>query len=101
VIPSAWIPLGVLVGEHRTLGLQHRPAHIVLRSYQLDLLALPPLLVLDSLPYLRVNLMERQIGWPGFCGPVLCILGNGCLHSWCSWFVLRTAYCLSLIRTAE
>ncbi len=48
VIAPAGIALGVFVGEHRALGLQHRAGDDVLRRDQLDLLALAAELLGES-----------------------------------------------------
>ena len=55
VIALAGIALGVLVGEDRARGLQHRFADKVLRGNQLQPLVLAALFVFDGLRDLRVN----------------------------------------------
>src|SRR5437868_4200850 len=61
VISLSWVALSVLVGEDRTLRFQHRSAHVILGGDKLDLLALAALLVLDSLPDLGINLVQRWV----------------------------------------
>ena len=77
VIPLAWVALGIFIGEHATLRLEHSGARIVFRSDQLDMLLLAAALILDGLGQLRIESgdsvfhakhsrsLERR------CGPVI------------------------------
>ena len=58
VIAPARQTLGVLVGQHRTLRLQHRPADDVLRGDQLDLVALAAELEPDRVGDLGIGLRQ-------------------------------------------
>ncbi len=60
VIALAGIALGVLVGEHRALRLEHGPAHVVLGGDQLDVRLLPLALGDDGGPQLGVGLGEGE-----------------------------------------
>ena len=58
VVAPAWIALGVLVGEHRSLRLEHGARDDVLRRDQLDLPPLPREFPLDWGEQLRITLGE-------------------------------------------
>jgi hypothetical protein len=60
VVALAGIALGVLVGQHRSGGLQHRAADDVLGGDQLDLLALAGELAADGGGELGVALGEAR-----------------------------------------
>ena len=69
VVALARITLGILVGQHRTLRLEHARAGIVLRSNQLDMVFLPATLAVDGPGKLGVKPGNRAIppehsGWP-------------------------------------
>ena len=93
VITLAGIALGVLVGEHRTLGLHHPGAGVVLRGDELDVLFLAAFLVLDRRPELVVIALDAgglvkhgvassgEIGafyplWPAACAPSWSLAGG-------------------------
>jgi hypothetical protein len=59
VIAPSRIALRVFVGQHRTLRLEHRPAHDVLRGDQLDLVALAAELLGDHVGDFGVGLRQR------------------------------------------
>ena len=56
VVAPAGIALGVFVGQHRALGLQHRPRDDVLRGDQLDLVLLAAELAADGFEDSRIGL---------------------------------------------
>jgi hypothetical protein len=56
VVALARIPLGILVGQLRTLGFHHGPGDVVLRGDQLDVVFLAAVLVLDRGPEFRIAL---------------------------------------------
>ena len=58
VVALARIALGVLVGELGALGLHHRRGGVVLRSDQLDVLFLAPVLALDDRGDLGIGVGE-------------------------------------------
>ena len=58
VVALARIALGVLVGQHRALRLQHGAGDDVLRGDQLDLVALAAELVADGAEDLRVGAFQ-------------------------------------------
>ena len=60
VIALARQPLGIFVGQHRALRLQHRTRDDVLRRDQLDLVALAAKLKPDRLGDLRVGLAQGR-----------------------------------------
>ena len=59
IVALARQPFGVLVREHRTGGLEHGIAHVVLRGDQFELAPLPNRLGCDGLEQLRVLLLDR------------------------------------------
>ena len=59
VIALARQTFGVLVGQHRALRLQHRPADDVFRRDQLDLVALAAQFQPDGLGDFRIGLGQR------------------------------------------
>ncbi len=59
VIAPAGIALGVFVGEHRALRLEHRARDDVLRGDQLDLFALALEFLVDRRGDLGIDLGER------------------------------------------
>ena len=63
VVALAGVALGVLVGQHRALRLQHARAGVVLRGDQLDVLFLAALLGLDRGPELGIVIgnVERLV----------------------------------------
>jgi hypothetical protein len=60
VIAPAGQPLGVFIGEHRTLRFEHGLADDVLRSNQLDLVALTTQFLGNGVRDLRIGLRERR-----------------------------------------
>ena len=66
VIALARQALGIFVGQHRALRLQHGAADDVLRRDQLDLVALAAELALDDLGDLGIGLRHRG-GEEFFC----------------------------------
>ena len=60
VVPLSRVPLGVLVGENRSLRLEHRLADDVLRRDQLEIPLLPLPLPLDRLVNLGISTFERS-----------------------------------------
>ena len=62
VVPSARIPLGVLVVHQAGLRLQHRPAGVVFRRNQHQVVALPPVLLQDGVGHLGVLLGQVRHG---------------------------------------
>ena len=76
IIALAGVTLGVFVGQHRALGLQHSRAGVVLRGNQFDMVLLPALFFPDGRGYLVVEpldghaVVEHGIplaGWGGHC----------------------------------
>ena len=59
VVAPARIALGILVGQHRTLGVEDRARDDILRGDQLDLVALALQLRLDALGELGIGFGER------------------------------------------
>ena len=60
VIAPARIALGIFVGQDRTLRIEHRLGDDILRSDQLDLVALAAKLLLDRGRDLRIDLGEGR-----------------------------------------
>ena len=56
VVALTRVPFRVLVGQHRAGGLKHRPAGVILRGDQADLLMLAAVLCANDLGNLRVEL---------------------------------------------
>src|SRR5687768_15533695 len=79
VIPLAWIAFGVFIREYRALRFQNSTAHVVLGGYQLDLVVLAALLVLDCLPYFGIYLCKSWIVRAEF----LRLPGKSGIHSRC------------------
>ena len=78
VVAPAGIALGVLVGQHRALGLEHRRAHDVLGRDQLDLVLLALELAAERRLQLGVVARERALEEaPRGTG--------GALGSWLTW----------------
>ncbi len=69
VIALARITLGVLVREHRALGLEHGLAHVVLRGDELEVVFLARALAGDRLPQLRVDRGDAAAGPLGAHAP--------------------------------
>ena len=61
VVALAGIAFGVLVGEDRARGLQHRLADEVLRGDQLQPFMLAALFVFDGLRNLRIGFRQRTL----------------------------------------
>ena len=61
VIAATGVALGVLVGQHRALRLQHRHRHEVLGGDHLEIPALSLEFALEHLRDLRVDLRERRV----------------------------------------
>src|SRR5215467_406241 len=59
VIAAARITLGIFVGQHRALGLEHCPRNDVFACYQLDLRLLALALAGDRRSELRISFAER------------------------------------------
>ncbi len=55
VVTAARVALGVLVGQHRALSLEHRARDDVLRGDQLDVLLLTAKLALDHAEHFRIR----------------------------------------------
>jgi len=60
VIAAAGVALGILVREHRALGLQDGLGDDVLRGDHLDLILLPAELALDGFIELRIDIGQRR-----------------------------------------
>src|SRR5258708_35032756 len=60
VVAPAWIAFGIFVGEHRARRLQHSARDDVLRSDELDLLALAMQLALDHRSNRRIRLADAE-----------------------------------------
>ena len=58
VVATPWVPLRVLVREHRAGGLEHRFGHEVLRSNQMDAGVLPFNIAADQVGHGRVDLFD-------------------------------------------
>ena len=61
VVALAGVALGVLVGQHRALGLQHARTGVVLGGDQLDMLFLAALLLGDGGEYLVVEAFDAHV----------------------------------------
>ena len=84
VVALAGITLGVLVGEDRARGFQHRLAHEILRGDQLQAFVLAALFVFDGLRDLGINFRQREFHRIGVHDCVLVlvtgIVARGDLH---------------------
>ncbi len=60
VVALAGIALGVLVGEHRPLRLEHARARVVLRGDELDVLLLAAALAGDRAGQLGIEAFDRH-----------------------------------------
>jgi hypothetical protein len=61
IIAAARIALGILVGHHRALRFQNRARDDVLRSNQLDLVALASELALDGTEQFRIGISQGAV----------------------------------------
>ncbi len=59
VVALAGVPLGILVGQNRTLSLEHRLADEILRSDELEVVLLALGFVFDGCSNLRVEIIEN------------------------------------------
>jgi len=62
VIALAGVALRVLIGEHRTLGLEYGRADVVLGCDQLDMGFLAPVFLVDRAPQFRVTALDGVFG---------------------------------------
>jgi len=65
VVALARIALGVLVGQHRTLGREHARTSVVLRGDQLDVVFLAGALGFQGRPQFRVEALDGVVGEHG------------------------------------
>ena len=69
VVALARIAFGVLVGEHRTLRLEHARTGVVLRGDELDVLFLPHALAVDGARQFGIKTLDRhRLGIHGVAG---------------------------------
>jgi len=64
IVSSAWVTLGIFIGQDRTLRLKHRPADEMLGSNELELSLLTFLLVTDYPGNFRINNFELRHPFP-------------------------------------
>ncbi len=62
VVALARIAFGVLVGEHRSLSLQHPRTGIILRGDELDMILLPAAFAGNRLREFRIEAGNRHLG---------------------------------------
>ena len=80
VVAASWIALGVLVGEHRTGGFEHRARREVLAGDQLDLVALAVQLPAHELGERRVRILQWSGEQVGRCSGGHAAPPGGCVR---------------------